>query len=265
MVWFRVDDHLHSHSKSIRAGTEAMGLWILAGSWSAAEESDGWVPGYMLPRLAGVGAEALATKLVESGLWEDDWDGTEHGYRFHQWEEHQPTRAQLDARREQGRERMRRARAQGGDVRTHSEGTADAVTPTRPDPSRPSKDTTAKAVDSEEFEAFWASYPNKTGKDAARRAFASALKRTDAATIMAGLAETVRLWTAERREKRYTPHPSTWLNAGRWMDDLGQLPDMPSTGPARPSITGNQCSDPLCIERHEWNDGPNRFLCVGNA
>lgn len=34
MSWFKVDDHLAFHRKTLAAGNEAMGLWVRAGSWS---------------------------------------------------------------------------------------------------------------------------------------------------------------------------------------------------------------------------------------
>jgi hypothetical protein len=266
MTWFKVDDHLHSHRKAMRAGTEAMGLWVLAGSWSAAEESDGWVPGYVLTRLAGPGAEQLAEALVRAGLWHQDNQDGEDGYVFHAWADFQPTRAQLEAKREDARQRMRRVRGEGGDVRANSASSADSVTPTptRPDPT--TKNTSAKAETPEGFDAFWSLYPNKTGKAAAVKAYAKALRTATAEQIMAGLQATVALWTAERRERQYTPHPATWLNQGRWEDEHPALPATTTAGPGRPSVTLNQCDGTSCPGvRHEWSDARNRFVCMGAA
>lgn len=267
MTWFRVDDHLHAHRKAMRAGHEAMGLWILAGSWSAAEESDGWVPAYVVTRLVGADKdETLATLLVLAGLWETDVVDAEDGYRFHQWEEHQPTKAQLEAKRADARERMRRARGEGGKVRANGEGTSAAVTSTRPDPSRPSNTAAKAATYTAEFEAFWTAYPNKTGKAAAVKAYAKALRTATAEQVMAGLQATVAVWTAERRERQFIPHPATWLNAGRWEDEHPTLTGTPGAGQARPAATLNQCDGTDCPgTRHEWTAGRNRFMCMGAA
>jgi uncharacterized protein YdaU (DUF1376 family) len=77
----------------------------------------------------------------------------------------------------------------------------------RPTPS----ESPSSGVD---FDDFWAAYPRKVGKDAARKAFASALKRASVADIAAGL--NAARWPSERQ---FIPHPATWLNAGRWQDD----------------------------------------------
>jgi hypothetical protein len=68
--------------------------------------------------------------------------------------------------------------------------------------------------DSAEFMTFWRSFPKRVGKGAARKAFAGALKKTTAATIMAALQRAV--WSSE---PRFIPHPSTWLNEERWSDE----------------------------------------------
>jgi len=76
MVWFRVDDNLHSHRKTARAG-EAMALWVIAGSWSGAHLTDGFVPDYMVDRLIPGGRE-MAERLVQAELWVEEtfeWGG----------------------------------------------------------------------------------------------------------------------------------------------------------------------------------------------
>jgi uncharacterized protein YdaU (DUF1376 family) len=68
---------------------------------------------------------------------------------------------------------------------------------------------------SDAFDAWWDFYPRKAGKDAARKAYAMALKRgaTDA-DLALGLQR--QRWPDE---VRFIPHPATWLNQGRWQDD----------------------------------------------
>lgn len=104
-MWFKVDDRLSSSRKikriprSIRLA--AVGLWSLSGSWSAGEELDGAVPDYILEDFGAT--DELVEALVASGLWEK----TPDGIQFHNWEEYQFTRAELEEKRE--RERQRKA------------------------------------------------------------------------------------------------------------------------------------------------------------
>jgi hypothetical protein len=107
VVWFKVDDKLHDHRKARSAGTRAMGLWVFAGSWAADREDDGFVPADLIGRW---GTRKDAERLVEVGLWHNDEQDGEIGWRFHNWSEFQPTRAELEQQRAEAAERQRRAR-----------------------------------------------------------------------------------------------------------------------------------------------------------
>jgi len=85
---------------------------------------------------------------------------------------------------------------------------------------REGKKTSAKPAASQEFDSFWASYPRKIGKEAARKAFVKAIKKTTAGKIMDGV-EQLRLEVAGK-DQQYTPHAATWLNAGRWDDEVAR-------------------------------------------
>lgn len=90
-MWFKVDDKFAMHPKSMRAGNAALGLWVRAGSWSAAHLTDGFIPGDLLGAIGG--SRSAADKLVKVGLWEVDLDG----YRFRDWHDYQPTAADVKA------------------------------------------------------------------------------------------------------------------------------------------------------------------------
>ena len=95
-MWFKVDDKLHDHRKARKAGKAAMGVWVLAGSWSMDNETDGFVPDDVLMRW---GTEADARKLVAAGLWDRESFQGEEGHRFHDWSRFQPSAAVTAAKR----------------------------------------------------------------------------------------------------------------------------------------------------------------------
>lgn len=128
MVWFKVDDKLHSHPKSRRAGTAAMGLWALAGSHCMDYLTDGVVEVWFVESVPD-GAE-LAGRLVASGLWHEH----PQGWVFHDWAEFQPTREKVLAEREATKARVEKHRAQRA-----SNGVTNGVGTTAPSPS-PSPD-----------------------------------------------------------------------------------------------------------------------------
>lgn len=78
------------------------------------------------------------------------------------------------------------------------------------------------------FEAFWQAYPRKVGKDAARRAFDK--RKPDAALLQRMLAAIQAQRSGEQWQRdggQFVPHPATWLNQGRWDDEV-----MPAAAPS---------------------------------
>jgi uncharacterized protein YdaU (DUF1376 family) len=63
-----------------------------------------------------------------------------------------------------------------------------------------------------EFDAFWKAYPRKVAKGRAQRAWRTAIKIANAATIIIAVEQFK--WP----EPQFIPHPATWLNDRRWED-----------------------------------------------
>jgi len=72
----------------------------------------------------------------------------------------------------------------------------------------------------EEFEAFWAVYPRHIAKLAAQKAFMKARK----AATFADLVDGVRRYIQGKPSYADWAHASTWLNAGRWLDEYETAP-----------------------------------------
>ena len=81
----------------------ALALWVLCGSWCGDHLTDGHVPSYVA---AQFGTEHAASELVRVGLW----DVTETGYRFHDWEDMQPSRVTVTESRRYHAEKQQRYR-----------------------------------------------------------------------------------------------------------------------------------------------------------
>ena len=70
------------------------------------------------------------------------------------------------------------------------------------------------------FDAFWNAYPKKAGKEAARKAWAKAVKKAKPSEIIEG-AKRYALWLSNAAGGEFRPHPKYpqgWLSAGRWAD-----------------------------------------------
>ena len=75
----------------------------------------------------------------------------------------------------------------------------------------------------EEFDRWYSGYPRKEAKAAAQKAFAKVRKNVDFDTLMSGLERYVK--SVKGKDRQYIALPASWLNAGRWEDELvAQLP-----------------------------------------
>lgn len=106
MPWFKVDDNLAFHGKTVAAGVAAMGLWVRAGAWSSQLLTDGFIPDHMVPALSD-GQPDLASKLVSVGFWRKVSDG----FVFHEWSERNPDSEAVKAKRRKETERKAAWRA----------------------------------------------------------------------------------------------------------------------------------------------------------
>lgn len=71
------------------------------------------------------------------------------------------------------------------------------------------------------FDEFWATYPRKIGKGAARKVWARIKPNNELHTkIIAAVIEAKRSDQWQRNNGQYIPNPATWLNQGRWEDEL---------------------------------------------
>lgn len=92
MPWARYDDRLPTNRKVawLRAqgesGIAAVGLHLLANTWSRHEGMQGFIPSYMPEQLAGKTGAKLADLLAEAGMF----DPVEGGWLIHDYDEFSP-------------------------------------------------------------------------------------------------------------------------------------------------------------------------------
>lgn len=90
-----------------------------------------------------------------------------------------------------------------------------------------------------DFVAFWRNYPRKIGKPSARTAWRKAIKdKVGPRLIIDAAAEFRDNPERKRSAKKYTPHPSTWLNDERYLppedgedDDVWRFEDVQEQAP----------------------------------
>lgn len=117
----------------------------------------------------------------------------------------------------------KQTKAKKPDTDTVTDNVTDTVTDTDTDIYSPHTPQGGDEVDIQErrFAEFWKRYPRKVGKIAARMAWMR-IKPTailfDQIMAAVDMAKKSKEWTKEGGS--FIPHPSTWLNQGRWDDEL---------------------------------------------
>lgn len=75
---------------------------------------------------------------------------------------------------------------------------------------------------SSDFDLFWQAYPKKVGKEAARKAFSRVKAPLESLLTAIERQKCGNQWATENG--RFIPNPATWLNQGRWEDEVEQSP-----------------------------------------
>jgi len=131
------------------------------------------------------------------------------------------------------------------------------------------KEVKEKAKALVHFDAFWKLYPRKQGKE---KALQSWLKLEPTAelfeTILTAVAAQKK--SEQWEQKKYIPHPTTWLNQKRWTDEVIPKENQTRVGKTRPKIrlfpiTGKVCGTKGCRLPAVYKDssGPyDNFYCA---
>ena len=88
------------------------------------------------------------------------------------------------------------------------------------------------------FDEFWSKYPRKVAKKAAMQAF-SKLPIDEQELAVDTLDTHLDYWKLKETATDFIPHPATWLNQGRYFDELELTPKQPKK-PALPWYSTEQ-------------------------
>src|SRR5699024_2327767 len=88
-----------------------------------------------------------------------------------------------------------------------------------PAPSRPDPPPSNTPSNEGAFDEFWNVYPRKVAKKAARKKFDAAVKGgVDPSEIVSAAEDYAKAKAGE--PQKYIAYPTTWLNQGRWEDEV---------------------------------------------
>ena len=73
------------------------------------------------------------------------------------------------------------------------------------------------------FQTFWQLYPRKVAKKQAEKSW-KRLSQAEQTEVLKVLPNHIEYWRLKETDKEFIPHPATWLNQGRWEDELDLTP-----------------------------------------
>ena len=237
MVWFKVDDRLPLNPKMAGVSIAAVGLWVEAGAWASASQTDGQVLKRLLRVLHPDASEKLAEELVAAGLWEDQGDH----WQIHDFLKYNPPREEVEAKKARrsragklggiksgkSRRSKREANAEANAKAKHEAKTNPVPVPVpyistnvdispKPPTGVESDERQIREPSSEptvEFTQFWSLYPNHDYEDAAVREFRRVRRRR---VSLVALLQGAQMLRDEHRDPRYIPAAAKWLHDGGW-------------------------------------------------
>lgn len=203
---------------------KAFRQYIEALLWSRRMLSDGFIPTKM--------AKILFTEQVLEELTTNDDEKpslrvVEGGIAIHDFAEHQTTKAVVEQKQANG---SKGGKAKAANVSSEnvapardlleqnpSESLAKTETETETETFTSNEVNTYEQDEQDAFDEFWSYYPRKIGKGGAKKSWTKIVKTVNYFEILAG----VRRFADDPNlpETQYIPHPSTWLNEGRWDDE----------------------------------------------
>ena len=260
MPWFKVSDDLPSKAETTRIPRShrraALGVWALAGSWSAQQLTDGHIPQHMLDELSGTPEDA--DWLVTAGYWIT----VDDGWQFVEWAPDQPLREVVIESRRKNAEKLKNWRSKNKPSNPVTPPVTDSVTndvvtlppslsPSQPDPTTSNEveehvhppAARSDALESE-FGEFWKLYPRKQARPDALRAFKTARKATELAVIIAGL-QAYKLATIGVDPSKIKM-PAGWLRSERWADEQVVVPGSVTSLDSRRTARAAQEPEPCC-------------------
>lgn len=214
MAWVRIDDKAMTHPKIVGLSDKAFRLWVWGLAYCQQHLTDGRIP---LAAVVSAPAVRIAHQLVDAHLWQPLEPS---GWLVHDYTDWNDSREEAEAKKEKARERMRGVRANFPRRTSHEVpvrlGSSSVGSSSGSEEKKARKDDPGKSG----FDLFWAVYPNKKGKDDARKAWEKRHPHDALTDLIIAAVERQKHWPDWTKDSgRFIPHPATWLNRGSWEDE----------------------------------------------
>jgi hypothetical protein len=215
-LYARFDIGMDENPKILMLSDAAFRALIESTLYCRRQLTDGFIDDRLVSKRWSIG---VVEELSGNDPSRPSWIKVDGGYQIHDFAEHQVTAADIKAKREAGKAgglaKASKALAPASKVLEQIASTSLAKTETETETKR--KDLSTKP---DEFDQWYAGYPRKEAKDAAKKAFTKARKSASLQELLSGLEQYIK--TTKGQERRFIALPATWLNAGRWQDEIPQ-------------------------------------------
>ena len=112
-------------------------------------------------------------------------------------------------------------------------------------PHKQVKDKQVSLIDNNLFEKFYEKYPKHVGRIAAEKAWEKAVKKVEPNVLVVSAEIYANHVKGSQIPMKFVPHPATWLNQGRWEDELSHVGDKTTTD----ILNGLFYTGPMGIEK----------------
>ncbi|MET0994725.1 MAG: hypothetical protein ABWY20_11905 [Mycobacterium sp.] len=224
-LYARFDIGMDENPKIFMLSDAAFRALIESTLYCRRQLTDGFIDDRLVSKRWSIG---VVEELSGNDPERPSWVKVDGGYQIHDFSEHQVTTADIKAKREAGR---------AGGLAKASKNVAPASKVLEQNASKPlaktetETETRRKDLSSEldEFDQWYAGYPRKEAKDAAKKAFAKARKSASLSELLSGLSQYNE--AVAGKERQFIALPATWLNAGRWQDEIPTTTKPANTSP----------------------------------
>lgn len=216
-LYARFDIGMDENPKIFMLSDAAFRALIESTLYCRRQLTDGFIDDRLVSKRWSIG---IVEELSSNDPERPSWIKVDGGYQIHDFAEHQVTTADIQAKRDAGR---------AGGLAKASKNVAPASKVLEQKASKPlaktetETETKRKDLSSEpdEFDQWYARYPRKEAKDAGRKAFIKARKRVSLQELLEGLDRYIK--SIEGKERQFIALPGSWLNSGRWQDEIPEF------------------------------------------
>lgn len=226
MAWVLLDDNFPNHPKAIQAGPAAAYLYVSGLCYCRRFHTGGFIPKRALPSL---GVCQSPKRMVEALVGVGLWDVVDGGFQVHDYDgfyADEDDKAMKETVRAQKREAGRKGGLASAKIRaSETHGASHGASSTGGVGWNGSDRFLEEKKREADFGNFWAVYPKKDGKQAARAEWMK-LKADDEIqrTIVADLERRKRSAQWMKDAGQFIPHARTYLHQRRWEDGFEERP-----------------------------------------